>query len=594
MRERLTPEEQAMIDRALASAQSGGTSTSLTVDRDWLTAEGNQDAFFLHYFPRDFLRWEPINRILLDFLEHESAGVALLPAQHGKSTTLKHWMIYVMCLEPQISFIYIEKTLPIARQAAQAISGILEANEGLRHDFGDFKGEPWGNEFFTIRQRPHHSQWPTCSFFGAGGQGGLGRRCNILIVDDPVTPDSAHSELERARDLMWWNEAASTCPSYLPLENHERYIRKTFLVGTTFHMDDLFQAVLKMGGMKLLHLKAVDERTGNCLAPTRFCYRDTEELRNSAYDNPADAELLKRIEDGKVTNLLDFRRMKGTAAFNRRYQNIPMDPDTQRFPELWFKGGDGFMAPPGGYPGCFDETLTLGSERVAGWRYVTGIDPAGGVKGKNTVNFACSTLGFNPEEPEKTYLADFHFGQYPLESDNPGRTTQTAIILDHAKRYNSRLILETNNVQSVWAGVLKRAAKEQGQLLQITGQHTSKSKRTDFDSGVDAMTAMVENGYFRIPYKEPSDKRKVQAMVDEFVYLGLHATDDVLMSIWLAWVVMERWRTRNKVEAVHLRERKPWMRQSDKWVLPDHWTEDQRRAFFGLDRREEIEEEVAL
>jgi hypothetical protein len=579
-RDRFSREEQVIADQLVSLMQTDGKSGSMAVDRDYLLEDGNTDLFFLHYFPRDFLTFEPVNYSLLDMLENDRQTCAWLPAQHGKTTTVRHWLIYVMCREPQISTVYIEKNETTARGAARAIAAILETNDNLIHDYGEFKSGQWSTEAIIIRQRPETCQWPTIAFYGAGGSAALGKRANICIVDDPVTSDNSSNEGDRQRLYDWYGEQPATIPTPLPIKR-QQYLSKIFLIGTTFHMDDLFHRVLAKGGYKHLYLKAVDEN-GECLAPNRFCWRDTEALKRSADDNPADARLLQRIAQGHVTNLWQWKKDNSTGAFLKRYQNQIVDKDTQKFPREWFDGGadDDELAPPGGYPGCLDEEHELGEERKDGWVYVTGVDPASGTGGSNTVRFSCVTLGCDMKnDPNLIYLVELDYGQQPMVSDNPGRESQVDIVLRHVKRYGSRVVLERNNVQGVWAQAIQQEARRRGMIVNISGHFTTDVKRIDPNLGIEAMAPMVENGFFRVPVKRPSDRRKTEDLIEEFVYWGVFATDDILMGTWFAWRVLEKAKRSHVVTPLEPREIKPYMNRGDEWNMPPSWTKEQRADF---------------
>jgi hypothetical protein len=572
--------------------QTSGQSLDSLIDKEWLAEDGNIAAFMLYYFPAAFSgpngpAWEPLNIQMCEALENEMEVMMWLPGGFGKSSTLLRWMVYVMCREPQIAIIFIEKTKPEATKRAHYLMQELESNKLLVAHYGAFKGDQWSTEGFTIRQRPELSQWPTVSFFGAGGHGGLGSRCNILLVDDPVTQDNSGSEVERANMWRWWSQAASTCPYPLPVKK-EQYLKKTVVSGTTFHMDDLYHRVLKLGSLKHLHLRAVND-DGSTLAPNRFVYIPKEQLEQERDESEYGARLWNDIyKTGKVKNLHDFRRESGISAFMRRYQNIVSDPDEQIFPEVWFEGGDDEYAPPGGYPGCWDKGFALGEERKTGWKYVTGIDPAAGAASQNSARFASLTLAMDPENPRFTYLADLDFGQYPLVSDFPGKTTQAGVVLGQVQKYGSRISLETNNIQGVYDGVLRKEAQKRGLVLQITGHTTSRQRKTDESFGINAMAAMVENGLLRLPEKS---RRKVQELVTEMTLYGVYPTDDLLMAFWFAWNLLERARNRPRITKADPEQVPAYMQQQASYQFPPHWTDEQKMRYLGIipDDEEEAE-----
>lgn len=593
---KLSREDQQVLQRLISLHQTDGKSEAAPVDRDFLLADGNFDLFFLNYFPNDFQGFETLNYELINFLEHENQGMAWLPGGHGKSTTLLHWMIYVMCREPQISFIYCEKSEPAANQRARAIMDILEFNDKLTKDFGEFKSRWWSANAIVINQRPIISQWPTIAFFGAQSKAVLGSRTNIMIVDDPVTADNSSSDLERIRLREWYSQAAATCPYPLPLKN-EQYLRKLFLVGTTFHMDDLYHTVEKTGMYKHLWLKAVDTKTGETLSP-RFTYRSRKELEETADSNPYDAELLEKVKLGKIISLRDYRTGHGTRAFMRRYQNEVQDDSMAKFPNIWFTGGEGDWSPPGGYPGCVEDGdkhpgRSLG-ERPEGKNltFVHGVDPAAGTKGAHTVRFGCVTLGCDiADDPNTVYLMDLDFGQQPMVSDNPSKVSQMDIVLQHVKDFPGRVILETNNVQGVWAQALRQEATRRGTDITITGHFTSQQKRVDPQQGIEAMAAMIENGHLRLPYKMPTDRKKVDELIEEFVYWGVYPTDDILMAFWFAWRALERIKRNRRTTPPPRREVPAYRNIKDRFIFPPHWTQERKMAYFGLGTEEPDEDD---
>jgi hypothetical protein len=352
-------------------------------------------------------------------------------------------------------------------------------------------------------------------------------------------------------------------------------------------MDDLYHRVLTHGGFKLLHLKAVND-DGSVLAPLRFCYEDKKELAERAQVDSDAAELQERIRKGFVTNLYEYRRTRGVGAFMRRYQNVVSDPDTQLFPEVWFKGGRDEFSPPGGYPGCWNDSLALGEDRKAGWRYVTAIDPAAGMRTQASVRFASVTLGFDPENPQYTHLVDMEYGHHPLDSDVPGKRTQVNAVLQQVQQYNSRVVLETNNIQGVYDGVLRKAAKKLGLILSITGHATTKQKKHDTELGIEAMAPMVENGYLVLPGKS---RKIVQELVNEMTLYGVNPTDDILMAFWFGWRVIERMRTRTIIQHADITKMKPYMFSEVDYDFPPGFTDAQKMSFFGVETEEIVEDD---
>jgi hypothetical protein len=589
----LTKEEYALIDSIISEQQSDGKTFGEAPDKDFLLEDGNIDLWMLYYFPQDFLSWEPaLNAPFFDMLENWNEGQARLPAQHGKTTMILDWFAYVFCRCPDVSAIYTEKNLPTAMQRSYSLMGKLQ-NDRLVHDFGDFKGEQWSTQAFTIRQRPRHIDTPTFRVYGAGGGSVLGQRCNIEVNDDPVTDENNASDKERESLFNWYTKAAATSPYPLPISN-PRYKKKHFLVGTVFGLDDLYHRVARSQehnpNYAFLHLKAVpDEEAGTTLSPLRFCYIDSEELKRKAEHELAYSRLLRKVETGDVKNLHAWRKANGTWAFYQRYQNIAIDRGAQKFPEIWFTGGKDEFAPPDGYPGCFDKSRSYG-DREEGYVYFTGVDPASGGTGGRTVRFAAVTIGVNPKDGQgKVLVAAADYGKYPLLSDTPGKTTMTGLVLDQVAAFGSRVVLEVNNIQRVFYDAMQTEARKRGMSVQVSQHFTTQKKKVDFETGIDAMCPVVENGLLRLPHKRPSDQRISREIMEEMAFLGNYGTDDLVMALWLAWRVSERLRGHRR-EAYKPRQLPPYFQRGTKLNFPPQWTEEQRAAYLAGDSAEEVEE----
>jgi len=596
MPEVLTLEEHRLLDSYLAGLSTGGVSYDdalLESNRDFFVQDGNLDAFMLYYFPHDFISWEPINDLYFRFLEENNEGQARLPATSGKTTMTLCWFVYVFCRCPDISCIYTEKNLPTAQQRCYALMGKLEANDRLIQHYGEFKGDLWSTQAFTIRQRPRRTDTPSFRVYGAGGGSVLGQRCNIEVNDDPVTDENNASEKERDSLYNWYNKAAATSPYPLPISD-PRYKKKHFLVGTVFGLDDLYHRVARANddnpNYAFLHVQAVpDELTGATISP-RFCYIDTEDLARKAEVDPTYADLQRKVANGDTTNLYTWRKKHGTWAFYQRYQNVAIDKAQQKFPEIWFTGGRDDMSPADGYPGCFDKHRSLGEERKDGWVYLTGVDPAAGSHSREAVRFASVTIGYDPEDPRIIHLVDMEYGRFPLVSDIPGKKTQVDAVLDQVVRYSSRIVLETNNIQKLYHDVLLQEARKRGITIRVSGHYTTKDKKVNFQEGVEAMQPMVENGHFRLPFKDSTDKRRVQELVDEMQYLGNFGTDDLVMALWFAWRIANR-ASRNKKQQFKPRTLPSYFNRGQELKFPRHWTEEQRMAYLGLIKLDEDEED---
>jgi hypothetical protein len=182
------------------------------------------------------------------------------------------------------------------------------------------------------------------------------------------------------------------------------------------------------------------------------------------------------------------------------------------------------------------------------------------------------------------------YGHHPLDSDVPGKRTQVNAVLQQVQQYNSRVVLETNNIQGVYDGVLRKAAKKLGLILSITGHNTTKQKKHDTELGIEAMAPMIENGYLVLPGKS---RKIVQELVNEMTLYGVNPTDDILMAFWFGWRVVERMRTRSIVQHADVTKMKSYMFSEVQYDFPPGWTEAQKMSFLGIVPDDQDEEETA-
>jgi hypothetical protein len=106
------------------------------------------------------------------------------------------------------------------------------------------------------------------------------------------------------------------------------------------------------------------------------------------------------------------------------------------------------------------------------------------------------------------------------------------------------------------------------------------------------MAPMIENGYFKLPYKSATDKKRVESLVEEFVFKGVIGTDDILMATWFAWRVIERSKRASLHRRAEARYIPPYRNVGDRWDFPPAWSDEQKAVFLGLIPEEEANEQV--
>jgi hypothetical protein len=144
-----------------------------------------------------------------------------------------------------------------------------------------------------------------------------GRGGNILIIDDPLKPTEAQSELRRQDCVQWY---ANTLLSRLDDKTNGAIV----LVMQRLHLDDLAGYLMEQGGWEVLELPAVaDVPQVIPIGPQRFHHRAAGEVLHP------ERESLRVLEQLKVE--------MGTYDFSAQYQQAPVPPDGNMIRWEWFR-----------------------------------------------------------------------------------------------------------------------------------------------------------------------------------------------------------------------------------------------------------------
>src|SRR5262245_44907796 len=162
-----------------------------------------------------------------------------------------------------------------------------------------------------------------------------GRGGNLLIIDDPLKPQDAHSESGRESLKQWFS---GTLLSRLDNKSEGAII----VVMQRLHPDDLVGHLLEQGGWTLLNLPAVAET--QCSIPlgmNRYHYRQVGDLLHPEREDQVALDELKRA--------------MGSMEFAAQYQQAPVPIDGNLIKWSWFKFYD---SPP---------TPRLGDRLIVSW-----------------------------------------------------------------------------------------------------------------------------------------------------------------------------------------------------------------------------------
>lgn len=138
---------------------------------------------------------------------------------------------------------------------------------------------------------------------------------NLVIIDDPLKQDDAHSEAVRARTIEWYRSTLLSRPD-------DKQVARIVLVMQRVHQDDLAGYLQDQGGFEILSLPAIAPRTENyALGNGRIYVRQQGEILNPAHEPAA--------------VLRELKREMGPIAFSAQYQQCPIPPGGNIIKRKW-------------------------------------------------------------------------------------------------------------------------------------------------------------------------------------------------------------------------------------------------------------------
>ena len=464
----------------------------------------NPDAFILYYFSHRISALKDFHLRLIHNATQRQRGLILYPAAHGKTTLVSEILpIWAICKDPNIRIMDIAKNDADAKAITRSIQSELVTNDRLIADFGPFQPEgddtkAWALERFDVVGRTRKGKSSTWAAIGSGGRLALGYRTDWTICDDVVTDVNSATPEQRDKIRMWFNQG--------PMTQGDSADARITVVGTVFHPEDLYHDLRDM----------VLPDTGEGMWHVQTEY---------AILNPDQKKVLWEEERPWIW-LMQRKAAMGTLDFNKRYNNIAVDPSRMVFKEEYVRGG---WVGKTKYPGCLDKNYTIGDYHDS-WRRYSGFDPAMG-KLSRSAKFCAHVeiaVGSCAEHERCLWVVDIHRDQMTLPQ-------QVELLIGQHEKYGNHVsVVEANAYQAGLLEEIKRRLDEQGKALNFQPHYTSRMNKPDPELGVQAMAPWFEDGKVHIPWGNPSSQRKMQILVDELVqYPG--RTTDTVMALWFAW-----------------------------------------------------------
>ncbi len=257
--------------------------------------------------------------------ESKSHQLILMPRDHQKSALVAYRVAWEITKNPAMTILYISSTANLAEKQLKFIKDILTSHVYRRYwpemvNIDEGKREKWTSSEISV-DHPYRKKEgvrdPT--IFTAGLTTSItGLHCNLAVLDDVVVQENAYTREGREKVKSQYSLLASI----------ETTDAREWAVGTRYHPDDLYSALIEMG----IELEDEDG-LGTELEPVYEVFqREVEDLGDGT------GEFLwprQQRADGKWfgfnNEILAKKRAQYLDRFQFRaqYYNNPNDPDNE-------------------------------------------------------------------------------------------------------------------------------------------------------------------------------------------------------------------------------------------------------------------------
>lgn len=476
---------------------------------------------------------------LVDASDNARRQCILSPPRHGKTDLLEHFVIWLICRNPNVRVLWLAKSKDMAEKVTFDVKTHLETNEALVADFGPFKPVSrtglWAKDEFTVTTRTVQLRSPTMVAVGAGGTV-LSRDVDFLVADDIEDFQNVQQPTERAKTKRWWSSDVTSRK-----QKHTGWVA----IGSRQDPDDLYNALLDNSQWRVIVETAHSEA---CTIPWEvppevdaelagLSLSAAEERRKAYLDsvhhdcmlfpeaNPFSWLMEQRegnVEDGEMSAArfemvyLNRPRPEGFSYFTREaVYGVPGDPDRV---------------------GCLDRHRSVGHV-PPGTQLIAGLDPA--PKG-----FQAAILWAVDVRTGVRYLVD-------LDNERAGGTPHMRWILaDWSERYHVKTwVIEENyrgdTVETDEQIIATR--HKHGLVFPPFGTYRNKN---DPNLGVSSMVPLFENSKINLPYADSASRAKVEVYANQLINWRplqgrqghKHWKADLVMAGWFPEVEIRRMR----------------------------------------------------
>ncbi len=281
---------------------------------------------FLGNWHLDAIAWE-LDRIRRG---DDTRLIVTMPPRYLKSIAISvAWPAWMLGHNPHLRFVCVSYSGDLAAKHANDCRSLMQT-DWYRRIFPKTRLQKGGMAEMDFRTTLGGGRLSTSVGGTLTGRGG-----DIIIIDDPIKPDDAHSDTTRKNVLTWYS---NTLASRL---NNKR-TGSIVLVMQRLHEEDLAGHLLEAGGWRHLSLPAIaDADLEIATGENRI-----ERFKEGDVLHPA-RESLEQLELQ--------RRTMGTAAFAAQYQQNPVPVEGLHLKRAWLRY---YQKPP---------EKTIGDQIVQSW-----------------------------------------------------------------------------------------------------------------------------------------------------------------------------------------------------------------------------------
>ena len=456
---------------------------------------------------------------ILEAIDNGEQQMILSPPRHGKTDLLIHFVVWLICKNPNTRILWVGGNEDIAKNSVSSVMDQLENNELLIEEIcgpgPKFKpqnrsGKAWSSTEFTIGTRTVTGiKSPTMIGIGRGGQI-LSRDCDIIIADDIEDHSSTMQPASRENTRNWWTTTLSSRK-----EEHTAMI----VIGSRQHYDDLYSHLLDNESWKTIVEEAHD--TG-CTLPD---FAEEEHKKCMLWEGKRSYKwLMDRKRAAETTG--------GRAIYEMVYLNVAMPDGLALFDRVEIEN-------------CRDQKRDIG-QIPRGTRLIAGLDPA-------STGYQAAFLWAYDQEANKLYMVDMN------NSLGGGIPQALSVIKDWWNKYNCfHWVIEENGFQKAIRQDESIRKFASGHGIFLEGHETYKNK---FDPifGVTAMRPMFQEKIINLPYLGFEAQEKVNLYTSQLVYFSsaknksktVGTKTDIVMASWFPMRAIRRMQKERFAELGH-------------------------------------------